>query len=396
MKRLQLVMYILMLLCLSTALSAQTATPAAAAAPGGALPPVAVMPMSEDGVDRQNQQEMTKQFYTAVLREVKNTANYEPQPKDLPPGPEPPSDLPPPNSVVDDLKYALTGQLFPDEEENHFQLWLWDMKTPRLIYTDELVCEEFADGEELLPAMIAWIFSQIPKEEPITVAVAAVPVTVDVTGTVTAVDAAPAAGAPVETEISDEDAWKLQKFRYGIRLAATSQYYITPQGFEVGLHVSYQLMPALTLQLEAVYARESLPFEGYELMGGGSNLALYTSTYTSSYLMVPLLIKFTYRPPGRIVISPYAGAFYIQPLGNAAYSSSSKTMAASGTLKQSLNSPLGYTAGVSVGAFWDPGILVFDIRYNANLGETSIEEPTGNRRFTRGMMSFGVGYELGL
>jgi hypothetical protein len=86
-----------------------------------------------------------------------------------PPGRDTPaSDLPPDRSLTRNIRYALTSQVFPDEDENHLQLWLWDVgENPRLVYTDEMIYYDAYDDEAklLLVNMIVWIFSQIPKDE---------------------------------------------------------------------------------------------------------------------------------------------------------------------------------------------------------------------------------------
>jgi hypothetical protein len=126
------------------------------------------MPITEDGAASPSQ--LTLEMLEATKTEVVNTAKYNPVPLTYPPGAEiPTSDLPPDKSVTQDLRFALTSQVFPDEDSNHLQLWLWEVgENRRLIYTDERIYYDAYDDEakELLTNMIAWIFSQIPKETP--------------------------------------------------------------------------------------------------------------------------------------------------------------------------------------------------------------------------------------
>jgi hypothetical protein len=54
-----------------------------------------------------------------------------------------PTDMPPIRELVPGARYALTGGVYPGnyEAERYLQLWLWDMGSSTMIYTDDLVYE---------------------------------------------------------------------------------------------------------------------------------------------------------------------------------------------------------------------------------------------------------------
>lgn len=70
-------------------------------------------------------------------------------------------DEPPARNLTGGQRYALTGAAYPDGEEYHLQLWLWDTVEPALIYTDELVCEEVTESGEFLALLVEWLFSHL-------------------------------------------------------------------------------------------------------------------------------------------------------------------------------------------------------------------------------------------
>ena len=109
----------------------------------------------------------TTPYYDAATREINNLTlktKFIPIPVDLP---DPDSMMPdePPQSVPmpANTSYALTGEVFFDDEfeEYHYQLWLWNMVEPTLVYTDELVAENFEEADLYIPAMVEWIFSHV-------------------------------------------------------------------------------------------------------------------------------------------------------------------------------------------------------------------------------------------
>ena len=77
------------------------------------------------------------------------------------------SDEPPKPTETGGVRYAASSALYAprgDGDQYHLQMWLWDVETPALVYTDELVCDSVEDGWKFLSLMTEWIFSHVPKE----------------------------------------------------------------------------------------------------------------------------------------------------------------------------------------------------------------------------------------
>jgi hypothetical protein len=74
-----------------------------------------------------------------------------------------PTDMPPVKELVPGVRFALTGGVYPGNYAGEFylQLWLWDMTTATMIYTDDLVYEHIDEGLSALPGLVEWLFSHI-------------------------------------------------------------------------------------------------------------------------------------------------------------------------------------------------------------------------------------------
>ena len=65
-----------------------------------------------------------------------------------------------------------------------------------------------------------------------------------------------------------------------------------------------------------------------------------------------------------------------------------------GSFNYKLNTPIGVTAGIALGAKAGIGNIIVDIRWCSDLSETVKE--TGELLYQRNMLSFSMGYEIGL
>jgi hypothetical protein len=77
-------------------------------------------------------------------------------------------DEPPRPAETANRRYAATSAFYAPRgigDRYHLQVWLWDVETPALVYTDELVCDDLEDAEEFITLMLEWIFSNVPAEE---------------------------------------------------------------------------------------------------------------------------------------------------------------------------------------------------------------------------------------
>jgi hypothetical protein len=404
-KRLSTRVMILLMLFAPLAAAAQIPPEFAETAP----PTVGILPFAGDELD------MNIQLYDAVIEELERVGKYQPVYLTYPEGQEPEfMDIPPSISIPSDMQYTVTGELFWDDEsfEYHFQMWLWDMGRPILIYTDELVYEEFFETADTLPGMIEWIFSHIvveelAAEEPAAMAEA------EESGDEEAEEAEEELYE--EIEIPDSDAWKYKRLYLGLRGGLSSRFYKTPWvdpyvandtqrfTFEAGMQIAVSLADFFDIQAELLFTRDTVPFRGfdhqYDPVTDGTNLVEFSETFESLSLMIPLLLKFSFKP-GPFLVAPFGGAYFTLPLGKMNGSGGAPafdTIPASkrGAYDASLNLPVGFTVGFSFGVKLGPGLLFTDIRYSQDIGATNIDASNGVRSYNRNMASFTLGYLIG-
>jgi hypothetical protein len=129
------------------------------ASPGVKIP-VAVFPVGEEGMAVANDA-----YGGAVFATLQELPDFAPARwNDFPP--EFLADEPPAPANTGGARYALTAALYAptgEGDQYHLQMWLWDVETPALVYTDELVCDTVEDGQEFLTLMAEWVFSHVPR-----------------------------------------------------------------------------------------------------------------------------------------------------------------------------------------------------------------------------------------
>jgi hypothetical protein len=247
-----------------------------------------------------------------------------------------------------------------------------------------------------MPALVSWVFSRIPEERRVTVVErgSEVEIKTDSSGQ--------------EYEVLNDP---LNRWLYlGLRLGGSFRFYTLPklvkdyssnftQGFtyEIGLQVGFRFLSFMSVQLEAIFTRDSAPFRGpkFQMLDEEIRYIYYTDTYTSMSMMFPLTVKFPlqFKP---FIISPFGGLYLALPLGQMTIESSDTDASnISGSFEYGLTMALGLTLGADFGIQLGPGILFLDLRYSGDLGTTVIQVDSG-REYKRGMLSFSIGYELAL
>jgi hypothetical protein len=337
----------------------------------------------------------TTPYYDAATREINNLTlktKFIPirvemtDPDSMMPD-EPPQSVPMP----DNTHYALTGEVYYDDEfeEYHYQLWLWNMVEPALVYTDELVAADFDESDMYIPAMVEWIFSHVfsvsdeyelglRKEEP-------------------------------EDDTSpDSEEWKHKWLYLGIKGGLTSRFYLSALpaditeadksslGFEAGLQAAVQFLPNFAVQVEALFTMDKAKFNYIEHQpdtneADGALLRVdHDWEYSSYSLNIPVLIKLPFRPH-RFLVAPYAGIYVTLPIGQMTHYNGKTGAEESFDWKNTL--PIGYIAGFDLGIKLGPGVLFTDIRYAADIGRAARDS---GDLYTRHGLSFSLGYEIGL
>jgi hypothetical protein len=284
-----------------------------------------------------------------------------------------PTDMPPIRELAPGARYALTGGVYPGNSggEYFLQLWLWDMNSSSMIYTDDLVYQDVTEALETLPGLVEWLFSHIIE-------------------------------ISVEGEAAGKKSWEDKLITIGVRSGVSQRWYTAPGetaagalalNFEGGLFASVLLSSLFSVQAEINVTFDNLVYRGINDTGkGGYYIPVLTNKkYTSYSLMFPVLFKANFRFGG-FRLAPFAGAYAFLSLGETSY-----RMNPSGekdSYSRSVNVPVGFTAGIEGAMKLGAGIILADIRYAGDFGTTTIHD-AGNTAYKRGMFSFTLGYAFG-
>jgi hypothetical protein len=299
-------------------------------------------------------------------------------PDDVPEGGFPPYVCPSP-SLTKTAPYAMTGELVFDEDGlYHLRLYLWEMASVRLLYTDEIAVQDREECERFLPPTLEWLFSWVSRPEEPTAETPPVIVS-----------------APPRTV---EEHW----LYLGLKVGSSLRFYYRPiaspfidndshhyYNVIAGLQASVYFLPFLGLQVEGLFTNDYAPYRAYDSLDtvASGSLSWYNAPFSAYSLMFPLTLKATLRR-SFMSASILAGAYYVMPMGKM------RNQALGGTFDYSLNPPLGYTAGINLGMKAGPGDVFLDIRWAQDLGETLTA--SGDSVYHRSMVSIALGYELGL
>jgi hypothetical protein len=281
-----------------------------------------------------------------------------------------PTDMPPVRELVPGVRFALTGGVYPGNYtgEYYLQLWLWDMTTASMIYTDDLVYEHIDEGLSALPGLVEWLFSHI-------------------------------AVVFEESEPPAANIWQEKLITAGVRSGVSQRWYTTPEesapgahalNFEGGVFVSVFLNSLLSLQTEINFTFDNLAYRGIDDIGGAGEYTpvLANRRYTAYSLMFPLIFKANFRP-GNFRFSPLAGIYAFLPLGDVAFQNN--PAGEGDTFSWSAAAPVGYIAGVEAAMKLGPGILLGDMRYAGDFGTITIHDDE-DTAYRRGALSFTLGY----
>jgi hypothetical protein len=203
---------------------------------------------------------------------------------------------------------------------------------------------------------------------------------------------------------SDEASYKNRWIVLGARLGPSLRFY-TPSddtaftGFDTyslsmdaGLHAGIQIVPAFSIQAEAVFTWDNASKWQYALNDNKIDLDRYARTFTGLSLQFPVMAKLHFYP-GKFRISPFLGGYFILPLGEMKTDSPRDEEA---SYSYSLSPPLGLLAGVSLGFPMGHGMIFADIRYTADLAEPELKDSGGMKTYRRRGAALSFGYEFAL
>ena len=256
-------------------------------------------------------------------------------PPDVPEGGFPPFICPMP-SLTRASPFALTGEVtFDDELERwHLRLFLWQMSDARLIFSDELTAFDRVECAANLPALLTWLFSWIPRDEP--------PAVVARHGRIVYF----AANEPLR--------WLYAGLRVGgaINFDTTSVAARDYLNYNVAAYVNVKFLNSLGIQIEALYKHEVDPIDIHSML-------------------VPCLLRYSFRR-GTMFVAGLAGVYLSFPLDNF----------------DAEHIFGGITAGLKFGTRLGPGSIFASFRHFYDL-----REPTPNHM--RNTINISIGYELG-
>jgi hypothetical protein len=214
------------------------------------------------------------------------------------------------------------------------------------------------------------------------------------------------AGEPVNEEAEPVvgTTYKNHWLFLGLRTGPSLRFY-TPSGdtaftggdtysasLDAGIQASFQLIPAVSIQAEAVFTWDKASTWQYALNPNKDDLDRYARTFTGFSLQFPITAKLNFYP-GKFRVSPFFGGYVLLPLGEMKTGS---PLDSEKTFSYSLSPPLGLLGGLSVGVPLGPGMIFADIRYAADLAEPELKDGGGITTYRRHMAVLSFGYEFGL
>jgi hypothetical protein len=202
---------------------------------------------------------------------------------------------------------------------------------------------------------------------------------------------------------TDGGSYRDQRLFLGARLGPSLRFY-TPAGdtaftggdsygasLDAGIQVSLQIVRIFSIQAEAIFTLDNASVWNYALNSNNVDIDRYARRFSSFSLQFPLTAKLNFYP-GKFRISPFAGAYFIVPLGTVKNSS---PLDEEESFAYSVSPPLGILGGVSAGLPLGPGMIFADIRYTADLGEMELEQGVELQTYRRHMVTVSLGYEFG-
>ena len=185
------------------------------------------------------------------------------------------------------------------------------------------------------------------------------------------------------------------RFTAGLRAGASLHFYkLTDDilgnvknpgaAFEPAFQATFYFGNFFGLQAETVLSRDKTLYSGTAPDSG-----LFTASFESYSLRLPVLARFTWMP-GIFQFSAFAGLSFNVPLGALKTQSS---LFDAGSYRFSV--PPGYVIGTNLGIKLGPGFMFTDIRFSGDFAKTAIHDGLGTLAiYTKNTLSFSLGYEF--
>jgi hypothetical protein len=367
---------------------------------------VAIMPFM--GVD---DAELILQLHDTVVSQVEALDNYlilqvsaaeHPQILTLSP------DSPPESEYLGSSRYVLTGEFYLDTDDlQHFQLWLWNSASGRLVYTDEMVTENYEEAEAYLPPLVNWIFSQVPQDDAPVLAASQseiipnpdlIPQT-EIGSEVEAVsDEATEIGSGLEAvsdKTEESGPFFMGRLYLGLRGGPSFNSYSvfqTSEGYKSGMVQSFSYEAAiladfrifrfLSVQGEAIFTMDV--FATTRTTQNSS----FVDKATSLSLLFPLMIKAPLEL-GPFTLALHSGIYFALPLGKTAL----KSDIGPGDYTVKIKPPVGFMIGTDLSFPVGSGMFLLDMRYGRDFGISTVQNDS-RLSYTRDRISVSLGYKF--
>jgi hypothetical protein len=264
--------------------------------------------------------------------------------------------------------YVLACHITDDEAGTGARLLLCallDAKNEKELASTALLYYAVEEAYAMLPYIIWSVFANAPlkQQEPEKEA----PVYIEVIREVEK-------PAPLEPP----GAWKNRRVFLNARAGLSSRYYFARSDttlrasiltFDVGVESEILFFDSFAMQLGLNFAIDRAE---YRLSPSNSS----SIVYTTSVLSVPLMAKYVFNPSPLTTLGPYLGLYATFPL-----------------LGDARPPPFGFLGGLDLSINTKLGLILFDLRCSADLGNTDVVD--GGMAYYRMFLTFSAGYKFG-
>ncbi|WP_010258107.1 hypothetical protein [Treponema primitia] len=176
------------------------------------------------------------------------------------------------------------------------------------------------------------------------------------------------------------DAWKHRWIFLNARAGISSRFYTAIDDsmpstsgitYDIGVEPEFHVLTFLALQLGLNLALDRAEYQ--RSPGNPTSIV-----YSTSILSVPFTVKYIFDLSDSFTLGPYVGGYATFPL-----------------LGASTPPPVGILAGLDFGVKTGVGVLLFDLRYSADLGNTVVSESTIPLSYNRMFITLSAGYRFG-
>jgi hypothetical protein len=278
------------------------------------------------------------------------------------------------NDILD-ADYALSCYLADNEDGEGRLLMcsLLDARDEKELVSTALLYHAVDEAYEMLPYVIWSLFANAPlKSPPPEKEIVAIEKEVPIYSELPREEEPPEPGEP-------PDAWKYRWLFLNARAGLSSRYYLAVSDtapsasiltLDAGVESELHLFNSLALQLGLNFALDRAEYRR-------SPANPSPIVYSTSVLSVPLMVKCLFNPSPLTALGPYLGTYAAFPL-----------------LGVAKPPPFGLLAGLDLSVKTGLGVILFDLRYSADLGNTDIVD--GAIDYYRMFLTLSAGYKFGI